>query len=134
MKKSIILSIVLILFIATAAFAAQKGKGKTRKGPPPAAIEACKELTKGEACSFTTKRGNRKGACIDRRKNKGLVCKVKPPQVAVKACKGLTKGEACSFTAKRGQRKGVCRIARGEKKLACRPKKHAGKVKRRIKK
>ncbi|WOJ97042.1 hypothetical protein R0137_00370 [Congregibacter brevis] len=40
-----------------------RGQGK-RRGPPPEALEACANLSEGEACAFTGRRGDMTGICF----------------------------------------------------------------------
>ena len=68
------------LFFASMVFASQScaapGDRGRRHGPPPEAIEACADLSEGDACSFTGRRDDDvKGTCIVLpRGNEGLVC------------------------------------------------------------
>jgi len=51
------------------------GRGGNRQGPPPEAIEACKDLNEGDACRFETPRGELEGACRKPpRGDDGLAC------------------------------------------------------------
>ncbi|MFK8043798.1 hypothetical protein [Congregibacter sp.] len=40
-----------------------RGQGK-RRGPPPEALEACANLSEGDACAFTGRRGDMSGVCF----------------------------------------------------------------------
>jgi hypothetical protein len=40
------------------------GERSGRRGPPPEAISACENLDEGSACSFTGRRGDASGQCI----------------------------------------------------------------------
>ena len=55
--------------------AGPEGRGRPH-GPPPEAIEACADLSEGDACSFTGRRDDEvKGTCIVLpRGDEGLVC------------------------------------------------------------
>jgi len=53
----------------------QGGEGGHR-GPPPEAIAACKAISSGQACSFTTPRGTMQGTCWAP-EGKPLACKPK---------------------------------------------------------
>lgn len=39
------------------------GHGK-RRGPPPEALQACADLSEGDACAFSGRRGDRTGFCF----------------------------------------------------------------------
>lgn len=68
------------LFFASMIYAslsyAQPGGHGRPQGPPPEAIEACADLSEGDACSFTGRRDDEvKGTCIVLpRGDEGLVC------------------------------------------------------------
>ena len=68
------------LFFASMVFASQScaasGDRGRPHGPPPEAIEACAELSEGDACSFTGRRDDDvKGTCIvSPRGDEGFVC------------------------------------------------------------
>jgi len=48
-------------------------------GPPPEALEACKNATSGQQCSFTSPHGNQiSGTCVSREEGKPLACR--PPK------------------------------------------------------
>ena len=53
-----------------------RGRGGDRQGPPPEAIEACKDLGEGDACSVETPRGKLEGTCRKppRGDGDGLAC------------------------------------------------------------
>ena len=59
----------------------QKGPGGEHRGPPPAAIEACKGLAAGAACSFVGRENqNRSGTCYSPSADRPLACR--PPHGA----------------------------------------------------
>ena len=55
----------------------QQGQGK----PPAEAMQACKALSSGQDCSFTTDKGSRAGTCWAP-EGKPLACKPKMPAAA----------------------------------------------------
>lgn len=73
------LASILLAFAATAAFAQPAG-GKPpsgeRRGPPAEALTACKSLNSGDACSFTSPRGEVSGSCAAP-EGKPLACRPK---------------------------------------------------------
>jgi hypothetical protein len=74
----------------TAPQAGEKG-GREHKGPPPAAIAACKGLASGAGCSFVGRENqNLSGTCFSPRTDRPLACR--PPQGA-KGSKGGAEGK-----------------------------------------
>ncbi|WOJ92841.1 hypothetical protein R0135_13750 [Congregibacter variabilis] len=74
-KKSLGLTHVLLVtgMLAVASIslpvAAQSDDGEERqqgkrRGPPPEAIEACADLSEGESCAFSGRRGDMTGVCF----------------------------------------------------------------------
>jgi hypothetical protein len=85
MKSTVLLNLhpgLLVTLISTAgalagcsAFAAQPAGAEGRPHtPPPEALQACKALSSGQDCSFTSPRGSVKGACWAP-EGKPLACK-----------------------------------------------------------
>jgi hypothetical protein len=69
-----------LLLGSSVAFAQPKGddsKGGERRGPPAEALEACKTLKAGDACSFTGQRGAMSGSCFTPQSDKPLACRPK---------------------------------------------------------
>src|SRR5262245_7910945 len=100
------------------------GRGDGRRGPPPAAFDACKGKKVDAACEVTF--GDRKmnGKCAET-EDKKLVCRPDramggPPPELLKACEKKKEGDACS--AAFGDRKveGKCQTGRAGA-LMCRP-------------
>ncbi|MEM7437690.1 MAG: hypothetical protein AAF436_21230 [Myxococcota bacterium] len=50
------------------------GSQRERRGPPPEAIEACVDLSVGEACIVDTPHGTLEGVCREGRRGNELVC------------------------------------------------------------
>lgn len=54
---------------------AERGEREGRRGPPPAAFEACVAKVEGDFCSFEGRRGEMEGSCIILpRDEESLVC------------------------------------------------------------
>jgi hypothetical protein len=67
------------LTIAVSVAAAQTDEGQQHHhAPPPEALEACKSLSSGQACSFTSPRGAMTGTCWAP-EGKPLACRPKHP-------------------------------------------------------
>lgn len=64
-KKSLLGTLLLICTALqlSCATANPEQRPDRPKGPPPAALSACAELTEGAACSFTSRRGDVEGTC-----------------------------------------------------------------------
>ncbi len=109
---------------------------KAPQGPPPqAALDACANLSQGDACSFTDRGHDLAGTC-DAPEGKPLACRPaggpdgqgpqgqqrppRPPQAAIDACQNLSSGASCSFTLEGQTLTGTCRAPQG-KPLACMP-------------
>ena len=123
----------------TSALGADGGQGGPHGPPPQAAIDACKDLSQGDSCSFTTPQCSVTGTCQGP-EGKPLACAPEgmggpegasgasgqngpppPPQAAVDACQSLSSGASCSFTGKNGDSvSGTCGGPDG-KPLACIP-------------
>ena len=121
---------------ASSALGADGGVGGPHGPPPQEAIDACKDLSQGDACSFTTPQCSVTGTCQGP-EGKPLACAPEgmggpegasgsnglppPPKVAVDACQNLSSGADCSFTGKNGESvSGTCLGPQG-KPLACIP-------------
>ncbi len=127
--KAAMLWLVLILAAGNSIAQESDTGGRERRGPPAEALEACAAASNGEACAFTTRRGDsREGVCMVGR-DEALVCgpangerqRRGPPAVALEACSAAIEGDACSFASREGtQLQGSC-AAHGDKPLACRP-------------
>ncbi len=93
------------------------------RGPPPEAIEACKTLSKGDACTVPLHDHSLAGTCQGP-EGKPLACRPNepppPPPEAIDACQGLSDSAACSFTIDGHSVKGACHAPQG-KPLACVP-------------
>lgn len=75
--KTMLVTLSLIIVSGTAlADGDGEGKQKQRRGAPPEAIEACRDLNEGDACQFDGRRGEVSGTCF-----------VPPKDDAVLACK-----------------------------------------------
>jgi hypothetical protein len=99
-------------------------------GPPPQAIEACKNHNRGDACSVTFGDRTITGTCDappQAPADAPLACHPDgPPPEAIAACNGAKPGDACSVTLGDHTLHGTC--AKGpddSKPLACRPDDHA---------
>lgn len=56
--------LIAVLALASGLIAAQpSGEGGGRRAPPPEALAACKSLSSGQECSFTSPRGTASGTC-----------------------------------------------------------------------
>lgn len=53
------------LSISVLSYADKGDRGRPQGPPPPEATEACKSLSVGEACSFSGRRGEVVGTCIN---------------------------------------------------------------------
>ena len=54
---AITIILVLVLALPISACAAERGENGRRQGPPPEAIEACKDKAEGDSVTFTGRRG-----------------------------------------------------------------------------
>ena len=76
MKKMIIVAMCLLPFTLSAG---AEPRHKKRK-PPREAVDACKDKSSGDSCSFTSPRhGELKGTCWAPDADKPLACKPKNP-------------------------------------------------------
>jgi len=101
-----ILTLLAVLFLAATAWAKS----------PPKAINACSGLSKTQACSFTTPKGNLfSGSCA--MVDGVLACQAstQPPKTVdstqppnIKACSNLSEGTACSYETSDGSNSGTC--------------------------
>jgi hypothetical protein len=100
------------------------GQG-ARRGPPPEALAACRDLARGAACDVTPPDGRvRRGTC-EGGAREPLACRPgeprhQPPPEAYSACDSTGEGELCVVESPGGAREGVCRTAPGGR-LACAP-------------
>jgi hypothetical protein len=124
MSMTRLLTVAALILSAPLFAVAQPPPGGRPHGPPPAAFEACKGKSAGDACevTFSTPTGDEhtvKGTCAalpDAR----LACRPEPPPQALQACDGKHEGDACSFTMGEHTVDGQCHQGpRGN--LACRP-------------
>jgi hypothetical protein len=77
--KVCFVSVVTLICSALLAQPVQQGQGGSGAGKPPAeAMQACKSLSSGQECSFTTSKGSRTGTCWAP-EGKPLACKPKMP-------------------------------------------------------
>jgi hypothetical protein len=77
--KACFVSVVTFSCCALLAQPAQQGQGGSGAGKPPTeAMQACKSLSGGQDCSFTTSKGSRTGTCWAP-EGKPLACKPKMP-------------------------------------------------------
>ena len=96
-----------------------RGDGE-RRGPPPAAFDACNGKKADDACEVSFGERKMQGKCGAMPDGK-LACRMAPPPEMLKACEGKKEGDACS--AQMGDRKvdGKCGKGRmGGDKLMCR--------------
>lgn len=72
MRTELLVSFLICALLSPPAFS-QLVSGQERNGPPIEAIEACENLTEGESCSFSNRKGkNITGTCTI--KEEILVC------------------------------------------------------------
>jgi hypothetical protein len=80
--KVCFVSVVTLSCGALLAQPAPQGQGGSGPGKPPAeAMQACKSLSSGQDCSFTTSKGSRTGTCWAP-EGKPLACKPKMPSAS----------------------------------------------------
>ncbi len=103
-------------------------------GPPPQALDACKGLSAGAACSVKFEERTVTGTCNAGREGE-LACRPadlpefgpgrgghhRPPPEALEACKSLAAGAACSVTFKEKTLSGTCRQGPNQEAAACMP-------------
>jgi len=69
--------ITLLFFMVSGSNVLAASHGERPSGPPPEALEACAELSEGDACSFYTPEGDAiEGMCITPRRGQddSLLC------------------------------------------------------------
>lgn len=72
MSMFFVLSTVLTMSFPVGTESSQKSG--ERRGPPPAAFEACANSAAGDACTVETPRGKLTGECRNARRQDKLVC------------------------------------------------------------
>jgi hypothetical protein len=115
-NRSLVACTLALVFVAVP-LAAQDARH--HRGPPPEALAACREATRGAACSFTGPRGEAlRGTCVAPA-GLPLACMPAggphggpphgPPPEALSACRDIAIGDACAFDAPHGTIEGTCR-------------------------
>ncbi len=105
------------------------GPGGRHRGPPPVALEACKTLTAGAACSVTFGDKTINGTCATGGPANELACRPAdteghhrgPPPKAFEACKSLAVGAECSVSFGEKTLSGTCRVGPSGEAAACVP-------------
>lgn len=65
-KNQLITTVFFIVTLSVPLLSCARSGGHDRsKGPPPEATQACESLSVGEACSFSGRRGEVVGTCIN---------------------------------------------------------------------
>ncbi len=72
-KRKLSALIFSILFISSTMSYAKSERGG-RRGAPPEAVEACENLSEGDSCSFSGRRGSVEGSCIKPQQEEVLAC------------------------------------------------------------
>jgi hypothetical protein len=137
MNKYINKAIPLLSLVATLIFTSltsyadnDEEANAKRRGPPPAAFDACVGKTAGDSAQFTSRRGKTlTGSCEelggkdagklvlrpDNRPNKESGERRSPPPEAYTACEGKSAGESAEFKNRRGKTlKGTCEDENGK--------------------
>ncbi|MGC4121445.1 MAG: hypothetical protein QM765_44095 [Myxococcales bacterium] len=134
MKMGWTLSLVGAAVLLTAAVASAQprgGPGGPGHRPPQEAIDACKSLKAGEACTFSIDGRTVQGTCRGPA-DKPAACAPNdlpppddghrgPPQQALDACKNLRDGDTCSFDHDGREVKGSCRTGPDGGAMGCAP-------------
>ncbi len=71
--KMILISLTVLLIYIPAL--AQTPERRPRRGPPPEAVQACKQLKMGDRCSFVSPHGKLSGSCWRPNDNLPLACR-----------------------------------------------------------
>lgn len=76
MKKLILLITIICLLSIGVVFAqnSEPPKGPLQGGPPPEAIDACRDKADGDACSFKSPHGTLEGLCKSTPDGKHFAC------------------------------------------------------------
>ena len=119
------------LFLLSVTFIPSPGLAADRSGPPrppQEAVDACKGLVEGDACTVSFDGHTMEGICRLGPDGQGpLACAPKgpppgPPPEAFAACKGLAEGDACTVSFDGHTMEGICRSGPdGKEALACAP-------------
>jgi hypothetical protein len=123
---AVVLPAVGLLGLLTLAGAARAGdQHGERRGPPPQAIDACKDKKAGDTCQVAFPDHKVDGKCAPRRNGDQLVCRPEhgrrqPPPAAYEACASKKADDACEVTFRDRKLTGKCG-AMDDGKLACRP-------------
>lgn len=74
-KRKLATALFFVLMTSAPWSYAEPGNRGRPQGPPPEAVEACTNLSEGDACSFSGRHGEVEGTCIvPRRDEESLAC------------------------------------------------------------